>query len=98
MAELSVVQRGRLVLAAVLAVFIIIGIALLARGGGGNPASAGGCVVSSAHSPAQVSGNFAEYTMPHPQSDLMSPAIDAQGNIWFGEMGGNRLGMLNPKT
>ncbi len=39
-----------------------------------------------------------EFQMPHPQSGLMRPAIDASGNIWFGEMLGNRLGMLDPHT
>jgi virginiamycin B lyase len=28
----------------------------------------------------------------------MRPAIDSQGNIWFGEMSGNRLGRLNPQN
>lgn len=39
-----------------------------------------------------------EFQLPHAQSDLMRPTVDASGNIWFGEMGGNRLGMLNPHT
>jgi len=29
---------------------------------------------------------------------LMQPAVDAQGNVWVGEMNANRLGRLNPQT
>ncbi len=38
------------------------------------------------------------YLMPNENADLMLPAVDAQGNVWFGEMGTNKLGRLDPRT
>ncbi|HEV2461442.1 MAG TPA: hypothetical protein VGS80_24065 [Ktedonobacterales bacterium] len=38
------------------------------------------------------------YALPGPNAGLMQPAVDAQGNVWFGEMDTNRLGRLNPRT
>ena len=38
------------------------------------------------------------YHLPGPNPALMNPAIDQQGRIWVGEMGQNKLGMLDPKT
>jgi virginiamycin B lyase len=35
------------------------------------------------------------YPMPVPEADLMQPAVDASGHVWFGEMGTNRLGRLD---
>lgn len=63
---------------------------------------------SSSSSGQSASGNTALYTvaettirqfsLPHANSGLMRPAVDAQGDIWFGEMTGNRLGRLDPHT
>src|SRR5215469_13366503 len=39
-----------------------------------------------------------EFPVLTPQSGLMRPAVDSMGNIWFGEMAGNKLGRLNPHT
>ena len=39
-----------------------------------------------------------QFPMPDANADLMQPALDAQGNVWFGEMGTNRLGRLDPRT
>jgi virginiamycin B lyase len=38
------------------------------------------------------------YAMPGPHLDLMQPALDRYGHVWFGEMGTNRLGRLDPRT
>jgi virginiamycin B lyase len=38
------------------------------------------------------------YHLPGPNPALMKPAIDQQGRVWVGEMGQNKLGMLDPKT
>lgn len=38
------------------------------------------------------------YPMPAPQVDLMQPTVDRHGQVWFGEMGTNRLGRLDPST
>ncbi len=88
--------RPRLIIAGALLV-LILGIAIGAlRGNNTSPATASGChATQSSVAPARRD-TFTEYAMPHPQSDLMSPALDAQGDIWVGEMGGNRIGRLNP--
>jgi virginiamycin B lyase len=39
-----------------------------------------------------------EYVFSQPNIGLMQPSVDAQGNIWFGEMGANRLTRLDPRT
>jgi virginiamycin B lyase len=38
------------------------------------------------------------YTFSPSNVGLMQPAVDAQGQIWVGEMHANRLGCLNPQT
>ncbi len=38
------------------------------------------------------------YNLPPPVPGLMQPAVDAHGNVWFGEMDTNRLGRLDPTT
>lgn len=38
------------------------------------------------------------YTFSTSNVGLMQPAVDAQGNVWVGEMHANRLGFLNTQT
>jgi virginiamycin B lyase len=38
------------------------------------------------------------YTFSTSNVGLMQPAVDAQGNVWIGEMNANRLGCLNSQT
>ena len=38
------------------------------------------------------------YHLPGPNPALMNPTIDQQGRIWVGEMGQNKLAMLDPTT
>jgi virginiamycin B lyase len=38
------------------------------------------------------------YTFASSNVGLMQPAVDAQGNVWVGEMHANRLGRLNSRT
>src|SRR5579883_1670750 len=38
------------------------------------------------------------YHLPQTNPGVMYPAVDAQGNVWFGEMGENALARLNPRT
>lgn len=38
------------------------------------------------------------YPFPSTQVGLMQPAVDAQGNVWVGEMGANRLVRLDGRT
>lgn len=39
-----------------------------------------------------------QFPVPQANSGLMRPAVDAHGDIWFGEMNTNRLGRLDPRT
>jgi virginiamycin B lyase len=43
-------------------------------------------------------GLFREYTLPQSDSQLMRPAIDHEGRLWFGEMGRNFLAVFDPHT
>lgn len=45
-----------------------------------------------------ASGIFHEYSLPQTRSGMMRPAIDAEGRIWFGEMGHNYLAVFDPRT
>jgi virginiamycin B lyase len=38
------------------------------------------------------------YKVSPPDAGLMLPAVDQQGNIWFGEMATNRIARLDPQT
>ncbi len=38
------------------------------------------------------------YTLPNSNPGLMNPAVDQRGRVWFGEMGANKLAMLDPQT
>src|SRR5690349_7371890 len=38
------------------------------------------------------------YKVSPPDAGLMLPAVDQQGNIWFGEMATSRLARLDPQT
>jgi len=42
-----------------------------------------------------VTGTFQEFALPQQNSGLMRPALDAQGHLWFGEMGRNSLGSFD---
>ncbi|MGZ3673974.1 MAG: Vgb family protein [Ktedonobacterales bacterium] len=48
--------------------------------------------------PGVVAAHTREYVFSQPNIGLMQPSVDAQGNIWFGEMGANRLARLDPHT
>src|SRR2546421_544364 len=41
---------------------------------------------------------FREYPLPLKDSEVMRPAIDHQGRIWFGAMGQNALVVFDPRT
>jgi virginiamycin B lyase len=41
-------------------------------------------------------GNFHEYPLPQSDTQMMRPAIDHEGRIWFGEMGHNALAAFDP--
>jgi len=42
-----------------------------------------------------ATGNFHEYPLPQSDSQMMRPAIDHHGRIWFGEMGRNNLAVFS---
>jgi virginiamycin B lyase len=54
------------------------------------PATQSGAIVQRAN--AQI------IPMPTSRAGLMQPAVDAQGNIWVGEMVTNQLARIDPKT
>jgi len=43
-------------------------------------------------------GNFREYRLPQSDTEMMRPAIDHEGRIWFGEMGHNALAVFDPRS
>ncbi len=43
-------------------------------------------------------GTFREYPLPRPDSEVMRPAIDRQGRLWFGAMGQNALAVFDPRA
>src|SRR6266702_2388140 len=43
-------------------------------------------------------GTFREYPLPRPDSEVMRPAVDHQGRLWFGAMGQNALAVFDPRT
>jgi len=45
-----------------------------------------------------AAGAFHEYPLPRPNNEVMRPAIDHQGRIWFGAMGQNALVAFDPRT
>jgi streptogramin lyase len=45
-----------------------------------------------------ATGVFREYPLPQSDSQLMRPAIDFEGRLWFGEMGRNYLAVFDPRT
>lgn len=65
---------------------------------GGTQASLAVPGSASVESQTVTSGHFHEYALPQDNSGLMHPIIDAQGQIWFGEMGRNYLASFNPQS
>jgi virginiamycin B lyase len=54
---------------------------------------------SSSHLPALVrTAEIRSYQVSPAEAGLMLPAVDQQGNIWFGEMDANRLARLDAHT
>jgi virginiamycin B lyase len=98
MGYLASLGKGRIIAALAIVVLVAAIVAYLVQAGHSSPAQAqAGCGPDEA-SVTDTIGSFSEYLLPHPQSDLMLIAQDRSGKIWFGEMGGNRLGMLDPST
>lgn len=89
--------RVRLILAGVVAAFIIVGIVTALSAKNSRALGAGCAPDVNAGKPSQTAG-VTEFAMPHLESDLMFPAVDPAGDIWFGEMHNNRLGRFHPAT
>lgn len=71
-------------------------------GGGAKVATPAGAAPSLAATSA-TAGSIAHaattnYTLDSPNAGVMQPAVDAQGNVWFGEMSLNKLARLDPNT
>src|SRR2546421_86670 len=45
-----------------------------------------------------ATGDFREYPLPQSDSQMMRPAIDHEGRLWFGEMGRKFLAVFDPQT
>src|SRR5262245_13774246 len=66
--------------------------------GGGGPLTSSS-TQSQTNTPAQTgSGTFQEFALPQDHSGLMRPVVDAQGNVWFGEMSRNYLASFDPQN
>src|SRR6266516_771386 len=44
-----------------------------------------------------ATGTFREFPLPQSDSEVMRPAIDHQGRVWFGAMGQNALVVFDPR-
>src|SRR6266702_5084779 len=64
----------------------------------GRPAATATKAQSITSSPLTATGEFQEYPLPQSDSQLMRPAIDHEGRLWFGEMGRNYLAVFDPLT
>jgi virginiamycin B lyase len=74
-------------------------LALLLGACADSSAAAGNPQINTQGLPYNISvTSIREFPVQTPQSGLMRPAVDSAGNIWFGEMAGNQLGRLNPRT
>src|SRR6266567_6778304 len=45
-----------------------------------------------------AAGTFREYPFPRPDNEVMRPALDHQGRLWFGAMGQNALAIFDPRA
>jgi virginiamycin B lyase len=54
--------------------------------------------VPAATSASVQTASIQKFDLPTQNSGLMQPAVDREGNVWFGEMATNRLGELDPRT
>src|SRR5438477_2938856 len=45
-----------------------------------------------------ATGTFREFPLPQSDSEVMRPAIDHQGRVWFGAMGQNALVVFDTRT
>ena len=82
---------------AVMALLLLLSLPLAACGNASSSPSNPGWPNAGATTRA-TTGTFQEFALPQDKSGLMRPAIDAQGRVWFGEMGRNYLGSFNPQT
>ena len=64
----------------------------------GTPAATATKTQSTTPPALTASGEFREYPLPQSDSQMMRPAIDHEGRLWFGEMGRNFLAVFDPQT
>jgi streptogramin lyase len=64
----------------------------------GTPPATATKAQSTASPALTATGEFREYPLPQSDSQLMRPAIDHEGRLWFGEMGRNYLAVFDPRT
>lgn len=79
--------------------FLIIILLLLSACGSVEQATANTTATTAQPDTSQVGTNtFQEYSLPQANSELMRPASDHKGRLWFGEMGHNFLTVFDPQT
>ncbi len=66
--------------------------------GGARPSGQANVTQSTTPQPHTGSGEFREFPLPQTDSQMMRPATDHEGRIWFGEMGRNFLAVFDPRT
>lgn len=71
--------------------------ALTACGNGSSSLRQNNVPAPSTTSPEAATGKFQEFALPQQNGGLMRPALDAQGHLWFGEMGRNALGSFDTR-
>ena len=62
------------------------------------PPSTAAKTQSTTPQPPMGTGEFREFPLPQSDSQIMRPATDHEGRIWFGEMGRNFLAVFDPRT
>jgi len=66
--------------------------------GGARPSGQANVTQSTTPQPLTGTGEFREYPLPQSDSQMMRPATDHEGRIWFGEMGRNFLAVFDPRS
>jgi len=66
--------------------------------GGARPSGQANVTQSTTPQPLTGTGEIREYPLPQSDSQMMRPATDHEGRIWFGEMGRNFLAVFDPRS
>src|SRR6266699_4252639 len=82
-----------LLLVVLLGIITLVALARVGRAGQGQ-----GVVTAPPSMPVHLLARvFQAYPFPRPENEVMRPAIDRQGRLWFGAMGQNALVVFDPR-